>query len=364
MQFGEGGAGCCCILPKSSKKIGEALACTSQDFGLRVAIEEKAGTLGCADEIFHLASIDAVRFLQHKERCTPCFGWESPLIPLPEGASAPPKIPREKLCGVLECYWKLPCDMHRIRSAASLEECMDEKLARDMEGAIVEAPGDTRPADDAVRAAVEGRAHEAAAAKQRSEGEQAASAILTRIAESAGTFLAAIQELAQQGVSWRNSAGQQLEGLTARFEQLAEVVFEQQVVNGVAQERYEELCQAMAASREAHAHHESDVQLLREGIRERMDTLAGRVEELSGQLGKQREQVAGLQVKIESLEPLHSTVADLSSKVNAWCERLDKQGEVLHALCEAQNQRAAVLDEFLGVLSRLRAATAAPAMKL
>ncbi len=343
---------------------GEALACTSQYFSLRVAVEEKARALGCADAISNLALIDAVRFLQHKERCTPCFGWESPLIPLPEGVLAPPKIPREKLCGVLDCYWKLPCDTHRIKPAAPLEECMNEELVRDTEGFIAEEPRTAQPADDSVRASIEGRAQEAAAAQQRNEGEQTAAAILTRIAESAGLFLAAIQDLAQQGVGWRNSAGQQLDSLTVRFEQLGEVVFGQQVVNGVAQERYEELCQAVAASREAHASHESDMRSLREGVRERMDTLAGRVEELSGQLGEHRHQVTGLQAKVDSLEPLHATVADLSSKVNAWCERLDRQGEVLHALCEAQNQRAAVLDEFLGVLSRLRATTVATAVKL
>jgi len=240
---------------------------------------------------------------------------------------------------------------------------MDKELVRDMEGVIAETPG-APPADDAMRASVECRAQEAAAARERTGDEQAAAAILTRIADSAGAFLAAVQELTQQSVSWRSAAGRQLDGLTARFDQLAEVVFGQQVVNGATQERYEELCQAVAAGQEAHARHESDVRLLREGARERMDTLAGRVEELSGQLGQQREQVAGLQTRVDRLEPLHATVAGLESTVNEWCARLDNQGEVLQALCEAQNQRAAVLDEFLGVLSRLRAASAAPTLKL
>jgi len=338
------------------------LVCASKDTSLRVAVEEKARAFGCADAISNLAIIDAVRFLQHKERCTPCFGWESPLIPLPDEAATPPGIPRERMCGVLECYWKSPCDTHRIMPTASLEECMDEELVRDMEGAM--APGAAPTAENSVRASVEKRAREEAAAENRFGKEAGAPPILARLAESASTFLAAIQELVQQGVDWKNSAGEQLDGLTNRFDQLAEVVFGQQVVNGTNQERYEELCQAIAASREANARHESDVQSLREGTRERMDWFAGRVEELSGQLGEQRQQVSGLQAKVDSLEPLHATVADLSSKVQGWCERLDKQGEVLHALCETQNQRAAVLDEFLVVLSRLRATTVAPAGKL
>lgn len=338
------------------------MVCASKDISLRIAVEEKARAFGCADAIANLAIIDAVRFLQHKERCTPCFGWECPLIPLPEEVATPPGIPREKLCGVLECYWKSPCDTHRIMPTASLEECMDEELVRDMEGAM--APGAAPTVENSIRVSVEKRAREAAEAENRFGKEAAAPPILARLAESAGAFLAAIQELVQQGVDWKNSAGEQLEGLTERFDQLAEVVFGQQVVNGTNQERYEELCQAIAASREAHAHHESDVQSLREGTRERMDWFAGRVEELSGQLGEQRQQVSGLQAKVDSLEPLRATVADLSSRVQGWCDRLDKQGEVLHALCDAQNQRAAVLDEFLGVLSRLRAVTAVPAVKL
>jgi hypothetical protein len=338
------------------------LVCASKDTSLRVAVEEKARAFGCADAISNLAIIDAVRFLQHKERCTPCFGWESPLAPVPEEVATLPGIPREKLCGVLECYWKTPCDTHRIMPTASLEECMDEELVRDMEGAMT--PGVAPTSENSVRVSVEKRAREEAAAEHRFGKEAAAPPILVRLAESADTFLAAIQELVQQGVDWKTSAGEQLDGLTERFDQLAEVVFGQQVVNGTNQERYEELCQSIAASREAHARHESDVQSLREGTRERLDWFAGRVEELSGQVVEQRQQVSGLQVKVDSLEPLHATVADLSYKVQGWCERLDRQGEVLHALCETQNQRAAVLDEFLAVLSRLRTATVAPAVKL
>jgi len=339
-----------------------SLVCASKDISLRIAVEEKARAFGCADAISNLAIIDAVRFLQHKERCTPCFGWESPLIPLPEEVATPPGIPKEKLCGALECYWKLPCDTHRIMPTASLEECMDEELVRDMEGAMTTSAAPT--AEDSVRGSVEKRAQEAVAAEQRFKKEAAATAVLGRLAESASTFLGAIQEFVQQGVDWKDSAGGQLDALTERFDQLAEVVFGQQLVNGTAQERYEELCQAVAASREAHAGHESDVQSLREGTRERLDWFAGRVEEFTGQLAEQRQQVSDVQAKVASLEPLHTTVAELSTKVQGWCERLDKQGEVLHALCETQNQRAAVLDEFLVVLSRLRAATAAPAVKL
>ena len=239
---------------------------------------------------------------------------------------------------------------------------MDEELVRDMEGVIT--PGAETSQEEAIRMAVEKREQEAVAAEQRSNKEGDASAVLTRLAESAGTFLAAFQELIQQGVEWRRTAGHQLDGLTDRFDQLAEVVFGQQVVNGTNQERYEELCQAIAGSRESHGRHESDVQSLREGIRERMDWFAGRVEELGGQVAEQRQQVSDMRARVDSLEPLHTTVGELSSKVQGWCDRLDRQGEVLHELCEAQNQRAAALDEFLVVLSRLRATTAVTAAKL
>jgi hypothetical protein len=345
------------------------LVCEFSDISLRIAIEEKAKAFGCVEAISNLAIIDAVRFLQHRERCTPCFGWESPLIPMPEGTTIPKGIDREKLCGVLDCYWKSPCDTHRITPTASLEECMDEELVRDIEATIQEAPvggtAGSAPALDQPAVLHEAaRAQEATAAEKRSGEEQAAAAILSRMAESASTFLSAVQELVQQGSGWRNAAGQQLDGLTRRFDQLAEVVFGQQVVNGVVQERYEELCQAVATTREADARHENDFQALREGARERMDWFAGRLEELTAQQALQRGEVSGLQVRVDSITHLHATVAELSTKMDGWCERLDRQGEALHTLCEAQNQRTAALDQVVEVLNRLRTAPVVPAVKI
>jgi hypothetical protein len=335
------------------------LVCGFSDATLRIAIEEKAKAFGCVEAISNLAIIDAVRFLQHRERCTPCFGWESPLIPLPEGARIPAGIDREKLCGVLDCYWKSPCDTHRIMPTASLEECMNDELVRDMEATIREAPASGQsagaaPALDQPELVPDPlRKQEAMAAEKRSDDEQAAAAILNRMAESASAFLSAVQELVQQGSGWRSAVGQQLDGLTRRFDQLAEVAFGQQTVNGVVQERYEELCQAVAATREANARHENDVQALREGTRERMDWFSGRLEEFSG-----------LQVKVDSLTHLHATVAELSTRVEGWCERLDRQGETLHSLCDAQNQRTAALDQVVEVLNRLRTAPAVAAVKI
>jgi hypothetical protein len=344
------------------------MVCGFTNATLRIAIEEKAKALGCTEAISNLAIIDAVRFLQHREQCTPCFGWEAPLIPLPEDARIPAGIDRERLCGVLDCYWKSPCDTHRIMPTASLEECMDEELVRDMEATMqAEASGQASGAAPALAAALvpdRTRKQEAMAAEKRSGDEQAAAAILNRMAESANTFLSAVQELVQQGSGWRSAVGQQLDGLTRRFDQLAEVVFEQQTVNGVVQERYEELCQAVAATREANTRHENDVQALREGTRERMDWFSGHLEELVAQQALQREEFSGLQGKVDSLTHLHTTVSELSTRVESWCERLDRQGETLHSLCEAQNQRTAALDQVVEVLNRLRTASAVAAVKI
>jgi len=345
------------------------LVCGFNDARLRIAVEEKARAFGCAEAISNLAIIDAVRFLQHRERCTPCFGWESPLIPLPEGTTTPAGIDRQKLCGVLDCYWKSPCDTHRIMPTASLEECMDEELVRDMEETIQEAPvggpaGAAPAVDQPALLPDPTRKQEAIAAQARSGDEQAAAQILSRMAESANTFLSAVQELVRQGSGWRSAVGQQLDGLTHRFDQLAEVVFGQQVVNGVVQERYEELCEAVAATREADARQQSDIQALREGTRERMDWFSGRLEELAVQQAVQREEFSELQVKVDSLTHLKAAVADLSSRLDAWCERLDGQGEALHTLCEAQNQRAAALDQVVDVLSRLKTASATPPLTM
>lgn len=342
------------------------MVCGSSDSSLRIAVEEKAKAFGCADAISNLAIIDAVRFLQHRERCTPCFGWESPLIALPEGAPIPAGIDREKLCGAMDCYWKSPCDTHRILPTASLEECMDEELVRDMEATILKVPAPVPPSDAAPPELALDPApeQEAIAAQERSSNEQAASAILSRIAESASTFLSAVQELVQQDFGWRSTVGQQLDGLTGRFDQLAQVVFGQQTVNAVVQERYEELCQSVAAVRESDARHDNNFQSLREGTRERMDWFAGRVEELTAQQAEQRDNISELQTKVDSFAPLHATVADLSSRVELWCQRLDRQGEALHSLCEAQDQRTAALDQVLEVLSRLRTLPSTPAVKL
>ncbi len=170
------------------------------DVSLRVAVEEKAKAFGCSDAISNLAIIDAVRFLQHKERCTPCFGWESPLVAFPEENAAPAGIPREKLCGVLECYWKSPCDTHRIMPSASLEECMDEELVRDMEGAMTS--GGVAAPENTSRASMQNRVRETAAAEKRFSEEAGAAAILSRMADSASALLNAVQDLAQQSASW------------------------------------------------------------------------------------------------------------------------------------------------------------------
>ena len=342
------------------------MVCGFNDVSLRIAVEEKAKAFGCAEAISNLAIIDAVRFLQHRERCTPCFGWESPLIPLPEGTTIRAGIDREKLCGILDCYWKSPCDTHRIMPTASLEECMDEELVRDMEATIREAPvggpaGSAPALDQPALLPDPARRREAIAAETRSSEEQAAAQILSRMAESASAFLSAVQELTKQDSGWRSAVGQQLDGLTHRFDQLAEVVFGQQVANGVVHERYEELCEAIAATRETDARHQADVQALREGTRERMDWFSGRLEELAVQQAVQRQEFSELHVKVDSLTHLKAAVAELSSRVNEWCERLDRQGEALHTLCQAQNQRTAALDQIVDVLSRLRAEPAVPA---
>ena len=316
------------------------------DTGLRVAVEEKARTFGCLDAISNLAIIDAVRFLQQKERYTPCFGGESPLVPLPE---AP------KLCGVLECCWKLPCDTHRIAPAASLEECMHEEVVRNMEETIL-APVQAAPKDERL-AAEEFQPHgrEVPADSE----EQTVADIVSRVADSAGALVAAVQELAQRTAGWNGAVRRQLAGLTDRFDHLTEVVFEQQVVNTVTHERHERLSTAVASLEAADARRESEVEALRGETRERTDGFSGRLEELSSRLRRYQEDFSGFQAKVDSLAHLQSTVAELASKVDGWCERLDRQGNVLHRLCEEQAQRAAALDQFLVVLSKLRTSNVA-----
>jgi len=322
---------------------------------LRLAVEERAQTFGCQESISRLRIIDAIRFLQQKEQYTPCFGWDSPLVPIPEDIAAPPGIDREKLCGVFECFWRIPCDAHRIMSAASPEKRIDEEFVRNMDETICRTEFDSAPdihhaVDEPAElldvASPTGQTNRLAdqtsqllqqdapsvkgdSLETRSE-EETVAGILSQLAESATAFLFAIQSLARQSASSNSAVRQQLERLQESLEQLG-------------------------------ARHEAEIGTLGEEVRERTDSVSGRLEDLSARVVQHHEEFSELNAKVEGLMPLHSVVSDLSSRMTVWSERLTQQEGILHSLCQMQNHRAAALQHFCEVLARLETSALPPA---
>lgn len=332
---------------------------------LRLAVEERAKTFDCLEAVSHLSIIDAVRFLQEQEQYTPCFGAETPLMPLPEHASPALGLDREKLCGVFECYWRLSCDTFRTMPTASWEKPMNEEVVREMDELICRPEFDSAPdtrqrvekAAELLDVAAEALPVTGDSAEMQDGREETVAGILNRLAESAATFMSVVQELAQQSTITSRAVRHELNHLQGSFDKLAGAVSEQQTTISATQEQYEQLSAVVQGVNERH---DAEMGSLREDAREQTAGISGRLEELSARLEGHDVAFSGLHARVESLIPLHAVVADLSSRVAVWCERLDRQGEVLHSLCEMQAQRTAALHHFYEVLSRIEASAILP----
>ena len=197
-------------------------------------------------------------------------------------------------------------------------------------------------------------------AERQNGREEMVAGILNRLAESAATFIAAVQELARHSTSASRGVRDELDRFQGSVDRLAGVVSELQTSVSASQQQYAQLSAAVASVHEVNERHEAEIGGLREDARERTGAISGRLEDLSARLDSHCVDVSGLRAKVESLVPLHSMVADLSSKVATWCERLDRQEEVLHSLCEMQTQRAAALHQFYEVLTRIETSVVLP----
>lgn len=328
---------------------------TESESGLRLAVEDRAKLLGCRDVISGQPIVDAVRFLQLQEQNTPCFGAEIPLLPLPDYAEAPSGLNREKLCGVLECFWRSPCDRFRTTPTASLETCLNEHIEESICQQELDSAIRIRQVIDLP---VKGHSHE-----MENNRDETVAEILSRLAESATTFISAVQELARLSTSASSAVRHKIDHLQNSFDRLTGAVSEQQTSISVSQEQYQQLSTTVASVQGVSERHEAELGALREEAQKQTGTLSGRVEELSARLDEHHEDFSGLRAKVESLIPLHSVVADLSSRVATWCERLDRQEETLHSLCEMQSQRAAALHQFYEVLTRLETSNVLPSSR-
>lgn len=85
---------------------------------LRQAVERKARQLGCLDDVTELNDVEAVRFVQTRERYSPCFGRETPLVALP---SEPLR------CSLVDCYWLGTCDTFRSTTVRAIERDLEGK---------------------------------------------------------------------------------------------------------------------------------------------------------------------------------------------------------------------------------------------
>ena len=196
-------------------------------------------------------------------------------------------------------------------------------------------------------------------AGQETQEEQAVARLVSDVATGLTKVLvSAIQNLQQHiaGETQRltSSFSQQLEKLQAsvesllplkeRIEQLTQTVHEQRSVGLAVQEKYEQLTATAAALEEANARHESELGVLRNETKKSSASTSQRLNALSARLGLQQEELSGLK----------STVSEVSPRVAALVERLDRQAEAIRSFNEYHAQREAALDQLANALANLK----------
>jgi chromosome segregation ATPase len=145
-----------------------------------------------------------------------------------------------------------------------------------------------------------------------------------------------------------NAAIEGLFELTKKMGQLTDAISEQKATNNEAQRQNQQLSAALASIQEAEARHEDELKTVRlemvgasAPIYDRVDALALRIE-----------------LQDESLRELKLTVSEVSPRVAALFERMDRQASAIRATRETQAQREGALDQLAGVLERLRGSAA------
>jgi chromosome segregation ATPase len=169
----------------------------------------------------------------------------------------------------------------------------------------------------------------------------------------------------EQQLTRLHTAVESLGQLKVRFEHLAESVSEQQTSGLAIGQKYDQLSAAVTSLQDASTRHETEIGALRGetgSLREKADTLRGETTALRDDAKKFTtgiiQQMDGLAARLglqqEDLSGLKATVSDISRKVGGFGERLDRQAEIIRSLSDSQTRRAEVLDELLGVLTRLK----------
>ena len=146
--------------------------------------------------------------------------------------------------------------------------------------------------------------------------------------------------------------------LKERLEQMTGAVSEQKSVGLEAQKQYRHLTASIASLEEADRRHASSLTVLRQEAQGLSRSLNERIEALLGRMGKQQ----------EGLSAIESTVSEVTPRIAGAVERLDRQGEAIGAIQQAQRPWESAIDQLVETLVRLKSspaqAPAAPDRKL
>ncbi len=141
------------------------------------------------------------------------------------------------------------------------------------------------------------------------------------------------------------AAAEGLIELSGRIERLAEGVSGQKSVGLATQQKCEHLTAGLESLWEANKRHESAAADLRKEMQELSGSVTDRLDALLHRLGLQHEEISALKC----------TASEVSPRVAAIVERLDRQAEAIRSIWEAQVQREAALDDLVAALTRLKA---------
>lgn len=198
-------------------------------------------------------------------------------------------------------------------------------------------------------------------------------------------LVAAVKELEHHIAGENRKFGEvverRLDSMQIGLEDLSRFAGEQQSTNGVVQDQLQQLTAADAGHREDNARQSAELETLRTEARDfsaavfaRFDsTLAAQQQSDAGHatdlaalrdeartsfqsVGERIDNLCrDLGVQHEDIEVAKTTLCSISSRVDAFVERLDRQADAVRSLYTASSQRDTELEQIVDGLARLRA---------
>jgi hypothetical protein len=142
-----------------------------------------------------------------------------------------------------------------------------------------------------------------------------------------------------------DSVGRRLDTLQGSLRDLTEAVSEQRSKSLVVDEKCQQLAAAAASLQESDGRQVAGLAALHNETRQFATLASQRMDGLSKELSVQQEDLAAMK----------STLCGLSSRVDAFVERLDKQADALRSMCATYAKRETELEQLVDGLARLRA---------